>query len=142
MIVTPVGLGESHQQCSPLVVCHLRIIITATTKTALSGKMMVELADAVDDLERWEVGTAVVLHGAGGNFCAGADLSLAREHLVTGDDGRRMCALMTDTLNRLRRCEMELEVLPHERGARRFASPERLTSYSMGETLRLWNYGR
>lgn len=66
--------------------------------------MMVQLADAVDDLEKWERGVALILHGTGGNFCAGADLSLAREHLVTGADGRSMCALMTDTLTRLRRC--------------------------------------
>lgn len=71
--------------------------------TALSGKMMVHLADAVDDLEKWERGVALILHGEGGNFCAGADLSLAREHLVTGADGRLMCALMTDTLTRLKR---------------------------------------
>lgn len=66
---------------------------------------MVELADAVEDLEKWKEGVALVLHGAGGNFCAGADLSLAREHLVTGADGRNMCGLMADTLTRLRRCE-------------------------------------
>ena len=65
---------------------------------------MVQLADAVGDLERWESGVALVLRGKGGNFCAGADLSLAREQLVTGDDGRNMCALMTDTLTRLKRC--------------------------------------
>lgn len=64
---------------------------------------MVELSDAVDTLENWERGVAVVVHGVGGNFCAGADLSLAREHLVTGADGRFMCTLMTDTLSRLRR---------------------------------------
>lgn len=64
---------------------------------------MVQLADAVDELQRWDTGVAVVVHGAGGNFCAGADLSLAREHLVTGSDGRAMCALMSDTLTRLRR---------------------------------------
>lgn len=72
--------------------------------TALSGKMMAELAQAVDTLENWERGVAVTLQGAGGNFCSGADLSLAREHLVTGEDGRLMCTLMTDTLDRLRRC--------------------------------------
>lgn len=70
--------------------------------------MMVQLADAVGDLEKWERGVALVLHGAGGNFCAGADLSLAREHLVTGTDGRLMCALMTDTLTRLKRCEKKI----------------------------------
>lgn len=64
---------------------------------------MAELAQAVDILEEWERGVALTLQGAGGNFCAGADLSLAREHLVTGEDGRLMCAFMTDVLSRLRR---------------------------------------
>ena len=64
---------------------------------------MVQLSDAVDSLEKWERGVALIVQGAGGNFCAGADLSLAREHLVTSTDGRLMCALMTDTLSRLRR---------------------------------------
>lgn len=64
---------------------------------------MAELADAVETLETWERGVAVTLQGAGGTFCAGADLSLAREHLVTGTEGRLMCALMTNTLDRLRR---------------------------------------
>ncbi|CAM9859444.1 unnamed protein product [Ectocarpus sp. 12 AP-2014] len=70
---------------------------------ALSGTMMVQLADAVNELEKWDRGVALVVHGMGGNFCAGADLSLAREHLRTGADGRSMCALMSDTLTRLRR---------------------------------------
>ncbi|CAN0557089.1 unnamed protein product [Ectocarpus sp. 8 AP-2014] len=65
--------------------------------------MMVQLADAVNELEKWDRGVALVVHGMGGNFCAGADLSLAREHLRTGPDGRSMCALMSDTLTRLRR---------------------------------------
>lgn len=65
--------------------------------------MMAELAEAVNTLENWEQGVALLVQGAGGNFCAGADLSLAREHLVTGEDGRLMCALMTDILSRLRR---------------------------------------
>ncbi|CAM9989279.1 unnamed protein product [Scytosiphon promiscuus] len=71
-------------------------------RNALSGKMMAQLADAVDELERWDTGVALVVHGAGGSFCAGADLSMAREHLITGTDGRVMCALMSDTLTRLR----------------------------------------
>lgn len=64
---------------------------------------MVQLSDAVDALEGWERGAALIVQGAGGNFCAGADLSLVREHVVTGEDGRFMCALMTDSLERLRR---------------------------------------
>lgn len=62
-----------------------------------------QLSEAVDSLESWERGVALILQGADGNFCSGADLSLAREHLTTGVDGRLMCTLMTNTLERLRR---------------------------------------
>ncbi|CAM9154531.1 unnamed protein product [Choristocarpus tenellus] len=76
-------------------------------RNALSGKMMSEFADAVDALEGWERGVALTLRGRGNKaFCAGADLSLAREHLKTNEDGQLMCALMTDTLTRLRRLPM------------------------------------
>lgn len=72
---------------------------------------MAQLADAIDTLETWERGVALIVQGEGGHFCAGADLSLAREHLVTAKDGRLMCALMTDTLTRLRRYVCVDEVL-------------------------------
>lgn len=64
---------------------------------------MAELADAVDKLEGWGRGVALTLQGAGGTFCSGADLSLARDHLATGAEGRMMSVLMTNTLDRLRR---------------------------------------
>eukprot|EP00953_Heterococcus_sp_UTEX-ZZ885_P007817 4701-Heterococcus_DN1.PRE.1 len=121
---------------------------------ALSGRMMVQLADAVKQLEHWPRGVAVILRGQvfathlkltdpdhcieltflrttcdadlyafrlasmqhSNAFCAGADLNLAREHLTTSEcymsfahtpqDGRQMCNLMTDTLNRLRALPM------------------------------------
>lgn len=65
---------------------------------------MVEIADAVYELERWERGVALMLQGVGGSFCAGADLSLAREHLVTSGDGRLLSKFMTNTLDRISRC--------------------------------------
>eukprot|EP00611_Tribonema_gayanum_P006562 TRINITY_DN1582_c0_g1_i3.p2 TRINITY_DN1582_c0_g1~~TRINITY_DN1582_c0_g1_i3.p2 ORF type:complete len:174 (-),score=49.87 TRINITY_DN1582_c0_g1_i3:4-525(-) len=65
--------------------------------------MMVELADAVAAVERWHRGVALILTAEGDRaFCAGADLALALNHLTTPGDGRLMCALMTDTLHRLR----------------------------------------
>ncbi|CAM9725549.1 unnamed protein product [Phaeothamnion confervicola] len=73
-------------------------------RAALSGTMMVQLAEKVVELEHWERGVAVTLRGEGGRaLCAGADLQLAREHLKTAEDGQLMCRLMTDTLTRLRR---------------------------------------
>ncbi|CAM9474246.1 unnamed protein product [Discosporangium mesarthrocarpum] len=66
--------------------------------------MMAELDDVTSILEGWERGVALVIRGHGGKaFCAGADLSLAREHLTTFEDGRLMCAFMTDVLTRIRR---------------------------------------
>jgi ethylmalonyl-CoA/methylmalonyl-CoA decarboxylase len=71
-------------------------------RNALTGKMMAELADCVDTIEQnHERLTALVVRGANGFFCAGADLGIAKEHLMTREGGRLMSALMTDTLTRL-----------------------------------------
>ena len=72
-------------------------------RNALTGPMMAQLLTHVDALERAEPSTwAVVLTGEGGHFCAGADLTLALEHVTTPQDGRLMSALMSSTLSRLR----------------------------------------
>ena len=49
--------------------------------------------------------SAVLLKGAGGTFCAGADFSLARE-LSTPEDGLLMFSLMKTTLDALRDCPL------------------------------------
>lgn len=74
-------------------------------RNALTGKMMAELADCIDVLEQpsyHEALTAVILRGADGFFCAGADIGIAKDHLLTPEGGRLMSTLMIDTLTRLR----------------------------------------
>lgn len=75
-------------------------------RNALSPAMMLSLADAVDELERWGGGRGLVLTGAatapGGPpaFCAGADLGSA-EALFSPEFGAAMCDVMTDATRRL-----------------------------------------
>jgi ethylmalonyl-CoA/methylmalonyl-CoA decarboxylase len=72
-------------------------------RNALTGKMMAEMADCVDQLEaNHEKLTAVIVRGDGGFFCAGADLGIAKDHLLTPEGGMFMSALMIDTLTRFR----------------------------------------
>ena len=65
-----------------------------------------QLSDAVSELEQWDEGAAVVLTGAGGTFCAGLDLELARGELGTPEQGALMSQLMTETLYRFRQLPM------------------------------------
>lgn len=44
---------------------------------AISGGMMLELAQAIETLSNWKVGRALIVRGSGGTFCAGADFDLA-----------------------------------------------------------------
>lgn len=91
-------------------------------RNALTGKMMAEFADAVDEIERLNKvsyqslkhqqlveddaksisPSVAILRGAGSFFCSGADLSLAKEHLDTKEKGYDMSLLMQDTTSRLR----------------------------------------
>ncbi|CAM9679848.1 unnamed protein product [Chrysoparadoxa australica] len=83
---------------------------------AFTGAMMLELRAALSKLEQWDGVGLVVCGQPGGagsgdgggdighNFCAGMDLSLARDHLLTEEgDGKLMSRLMSDTLTRLGR---------------------------------------
>ena len=75
----------------------------AARRNALSGPMMAQLADAVDTLEEWRDGGAVVLEAepsvsGARHFCAGADLQLVRSFLHTPGRGLDMSALMSETL--------------------------------------------
>ncbi|XP_063237110.1 ethylmalonyl-CoA decarboxylase-like isoform X2 [Bacillus rossius redtenbacheri] len=69
-------------------------------RNAISGKMMVELARAVETLEGWAEGRGVLVHGRGGHFCAGGDLHVMRD-MSGPDDGFKMAAFMQDALSRL-----------------------------------------
>ena len=44
-------------------------------------QMMAELHDAVKELEQWD-GPCVIVTGAEGTFCSGADLSVVRSHMA------------------------------------------------------------
>ncbi len=71
-------------------------------RNALSGRMLAQLADAVDALEAWE-GATLLVRGQGGFFCAGADLNMLAAHIHSADDGRDLGAFVRETLTRLRR---------------------------------------
>ncbi|OQR96310.1 hypothetical protein ACHHYP_16095 [Achlya hypogyna] len=78
-------------------------IRNAPARNALSGKMMAELADVVTTLEsHGNALSAVVLRGADGHFCAGADIRVAKAHLSSPEGGALMSRVMTSTLTRLR----------------------------------------
>ncbi|KAL0269658.1 UNVERIFIED_CONTAM: hypothetical protein PYX00_007312 [Menopon gallinae] len=71
-------------------------------KNAMSGKMMVDLYDVVEELEKWKEGKGLILKGADGNFCSGGDLNFARA-TGTAEEGFMMSTLMQDALNRFQR---------------------------------------
>ena len=72
-------------------------------RNALSGSMMVDLADAVDELERWEEGIGLVLMGAANEsrvFCSGGDLKTVEK--ISGPEfGFDMSVLMNETTEKL-----------------------------------------
>jgi ethylmalonyl-CoA/methylmalonyl-CoA decarboxylase len=71
-----------------------------SARNALSGTMMAQFADAVATLQHEYKGVGVVIRGAGGNFCSGADLRLVNECLTTPQDGLDMCSHMQSVLSR------------------------------------------
>ncbi|XP_078346548.1 ethylmalonyl-CoA decarboxylase-like [Oculina patagonica] len=75
-------------------------LLNPERKNALTGYMMVKLAEVVDELERWQHGKALILHGCEGSFCSGADLSIVKT-INTPKEGNLMCAFMQRTLTRL-----------------------------------------
>lgn len=85
-----------------------RIVFNNPTRmNSLTGKMIAELADAVDTLELKSNNSTsslygVVLSGEGSkSFCAGMDLDMVRTHFKTPESGENLCLLMQDTLRRL-----------------------------------------
>lgn len=61
---------------------------------------MIDLADVVQDLEKWKEGKGVILRGNNDAFCSGADLQLVKG-IMNRDGGNNMCTFMQDTLSRL-----------------------------------------
>jgi ethylmalonyl-CoA/methylmalonyl-CoA decarboxylase len=70
-------------------------------KNALSGAMLAQLADAVVALEGWR-GEAVIVTGAGGTFCAGADLKQVRGALGDAEAAEKLNTLGSLLTARLR----------------------------------------
>ncbi|XP_046556069.1 ethylmalonyl-CoA decarboxylase-like [Haliotis rubra] len=66
---------------------------------AMSGQMMVELADRVTELESWTEGKAVIFKGAGKTFCSGGDLGTVRE-ILHPENGYQMSCFMQNTMTR------------------------------------------
>lgn len=71
-------------------------------KNALSGTMMFELAERIIDLENWNEGKGLIVYGAEGTFCSGADLNAVKA-ISNPKDGLMMCMFMQNTLTRLQR---------------------------------------
>ena len=63
---------------------------------------MVDLRDAVMELETWTGGKGVLVYGANGTFCSGGDLQLM-ESIANPVDGGRMSRFMHETTLRLAR---------------------------------------
>lgn len=75
------------------------------SSNALTGRMMCELNDRVLHLADTSLHpdlVGLILTGAEGTFCAGADLNFAAAELETAEDGALMSALMSTTLQQLR----------------------------------------
>ncbi|GAA5817548.1 hypothetical protein MFLAVUS_011096 [Mucor flavus] len=70
---------------------------------ALSGKMMVEFYHVITQLEQnTQDLVAVIFMGSGlKSFCAGLDLSFAREYLTSAEDAMSLNQLMYDAIDRL-----------------------------------------
>ena len=72
-------------------------------RNALSGSMMVDMADAVDELEKWEEGVGLVFRGAANDsriFCSGGDLKTV-EKISGPEAGFDMSILMNQTTEKL-----------------------------------------
>nr|XP_045600339.1 ethylmalonyl-CoA decarboxylase-like [Procambarus clarkii]XP_045600340.1 ethylmalonyl-CoA decarboxylase-like [Procambarus clarkii] len=69
-------------------------------KNALSGKMMVQLADIVEELDSWSLGKGVILQAQGDTFCSGGDLTTVRA-ISNPEDGLLMSTFMHKTLTQL-----------------------------------------
>ncbi|KAG7163573.1 ethylmalonyl-CoA decarboxylase-like isoform X2 [Homarus americanus] len=72
----------------------------AQKKNALSGQMMVQLADITEELFSWSLGKAVILQAQGDTFCSGGDLTTVKA-ISNPNDGLLMSTLMHNTLTQL-----------------------------------------
>ncbi|XP_018422017.1 PREDICTED: ethylmalonyl-CoA decarboxylase [Nanorana parkeri] len=77
-------------------------IDNAARMNAFTGKMMIELAERIHDLENWQDGKGLIVYGAENTFCSGSDLNAVKA-ITNRQDGIMMCMLMQNTLTRLQR---------------------------------------
>lgn len=68
----------------------------------ISGRMMVELRDAIEIFSKWQQGKAIIIFSTGDNFCKGVDQTLAQSN-QTPPAAQDMSYWMSDTLFRLRK---------------------------------------
>ncbi|KAK5637940.1 hypothetical protein RI129_012235 [Pyrocoelia pectoralis] len=80
-------------------------------RNAMSGQMMVEFRDCIEDLENWKEGKGLILRGAGCNFCSGGDLDFAK--ISTPQDGLDMSTWMQNALMRLQMLPLVSVCLVH-----------------------------
>ncbi|XP_033737256.1 ethylmalonyl-CoA decarboxylase-like [Pecten maximus] len=71
-------------------------------KNALSGKMMLDFRNVIEELESWQKGKGVILMGSQGTFCSGGDLTTV-QNILTSEQGYQMADFMHETLTRLHR---------------------------------------
>nr|SVE78248.1 EOG090X06RW [Daphnia lumholtzi] len=73
---------------------------TETINLNKPSSMMVNLWNAVNELEDWKSGKGIILHSIGETFCSGGDLNTVRQ-ISNPDEGYKMSTLMHNTLTRL-----------------------------------------
>lgn len=111
------------------VVQLAQLIIKSGAKNALSGKMISELTERLDELERWawrecdakgqneeeeevgedgrgrgddrEVAKCLLVRGHGGTFCSGSDLITVRSTTTSEQDSQALAELMQFNFGRL-----------------------------------------
>lgn len=77
-------------------------IIKMAILLASLGKMMADLDKIIDKLNRWTEGKGVILYGADGNFCSGADLNFANQ-IGSPELGYAMSTYMNHVLEKFKK---------------------------------------
>ncbi len=76
----------------------------------VTGQMLIDLWDILEELERWPAGKGVIVYGADGDFSSGLDFSLG-SHFESNGDGHVLSDLITLPLERFRRLPLITVVL-------------------------------
>uniref|UniRef100_A0A914C8V0 Ethylmalonyl-CoA decarboxylase n=1 Tax=Acrobeloides nanus TaxID=290746 RepID=A0A914C8V0_9BILA len=70
-------------------------------KNSLTGKMMVDFYECVEQLAKWKHGKLVIISGKGEDFCSGGDLGFVKQ-IAKPEDGYLMCTFMGEVMRKLR----------------------------------------